>query len=119
MNFRVLFIYLQLCLFLQNGYSQESSLVVPVISLCPEEAITLRTSELFDGYRIFSLNGCSYDRMLDILEVGDQFIALLEMKSVILRCLIDMVISCNGSGIMWILIRELALMGFSWNRMGH
>ena len=80
MNFRVLFIYLQLCLFLQNGYSQESSLVVPVISLCPEEAITLRTSELFDGYRIFSLNGCSYDRMLDILEVGDQFIALLEMK---------------------------------------
>ena len=57
MNFRVLFIYLQLCLFLQNGYSQESSLVVPVIRLCPEEAITLRTSELFDGYRIFSLNG--------------------------------------------------------------
>ena len=80
MNFRVLFIYLQLCLFLQNGYSQESSLVVPVIRLCPEEAITLRTSELFDGYRIFSLNGCSYDRMLDILEVGDQFIALLEIK---------------------------------------
>ena len=42
-----------------------------MISLCPEEAITLRTSELFDGYRIFSLNGCSYDRMLNILEVGD------------------------------------------------
>ena len=80
MNFRVLFIYLQLCLFLQNGYSQESSLVVPVIRLCPEEAITLRTSELFDGYRIFSLNGCSYDRMLDILEGGELAFELRKKK---------------------------------------
>ena len=53
---------------------------VPVIRLCPEEAQTLKMSELFTGYRVISLKGCSYTRLENILELDNRFIALFEIS---------------------------------------
>lgn len=53
---------------------------VPVIRLCPEEAQTLKMSELFISYRVMSLKGCSYTSVKNILERDGRFIVLFEIS---------------------------------------
>lgn len=65
---------------MQRGYGQEKSSNVPVIHLCPEEAQTLKMSELFTAYRVMSLKGCSYTMVKNVLDLDDQFIALFEIS---------------------------------------
>lgn len=65
---------------MQRGYGQEKSSNVPVIHLCPEEAQTLKMSELFIAYRVMSLKGCSYTMVKNVLDLDDQFIALFEIS---------------------------------------
>ena len=79
MNIKLLFCFV--CFFLlERGYGQVKSSGVPVIRLCPEEAQTLKMSELFTGYRVMSLKGCSYTWVKNILELDDRFIALFEIS---------------------------------------
>lgn len=79
MNIRLFFYFV--CFFLlERGYGQVKSSDVPVIRLCPEEAQTLKMSELFTGYRVMSLKGCSYTSVKNILERDGRFIALCEIS---------------------------------------
>ena len=55
MNIRLLFFCFVCFFLLERGYGQVKSSDVPVIRLCPEEAQTLKMSELFTGYRVMSL----------------------------------------------------------------
>ena len=57
MNIRLLFFCFVCFFLLERGYGQVKSSDVPVIRLCPEEAQTLKMSELFTGYRVMSLKG--------------------------------------------------------------
>ena len=54
MNIRLLFFCFVYFFLLERGYGQVKSSGVPVIRLCPEEAQTLKMSELFTGYRVMS-----------------------------------------------------------------
>ena len=80
MNIRLLFFCFVCFFLLERGYGQVKSSDVPVIRLCPEEAQTLKMSELFTGYRVMSLKGCSYTWVKNILELDDRFIALFEIS---------------------------------------
>ena len=80
MNIRLLFFCFVCFFLLERGYGQVKSSDVPVIRLCPEEAQTLKMSELFTGYRVISLKGCSYTRLENILELDNRFIALFEIS---------------------------------------
>ena len=56
-----------------SGSMQEES--VPVIRFKPDEARTLKISELFDGYEVLTFKGIVCNRIGDFVKMGDRIVA--------------------------------------------
>ena len=56
-----------------SGSMQEES--VPVIRFKPDEARTLKMSELFDGYEVLTFKGIVCNRIGDFVKMGDRIVA--------------------------------------------